>query len=223
MKQKNEHIILILCVYLCLSSTGVRAQKVTLFAGISKKTESFNIKDIRNSQVSQYDHIQYSSRKFFGSFNGYFEGRLQITKSVYSSVKSYFRYNHHFYKKLIKPQVLEQNLPAKRQFKMDFFLDAGKSFFFKKEVILFVALGVGLNNIHSGYNFTYNDTTAFGQPFNGTFKGNWLKCSPGLTLGLEWGKYFISTDVMFTKDPTFENLPSVNIGFTFARRLMAFK
>ena len=216
--------IWIFCTWGCLSSINSSCQKLFIFSGISKKTESFNIKNIRNSQAAADDNIQYNANKFFSSFNLYAEGRLSISSSVYTSIRTYFRYNHHYYKKLPQPGlVYEQNLPVKRQFKMDVFFDLGKQFFLNKRAIFFIGMGVGVNNINSGYDFTYIDTTYFGQPYDKNFRGNWLKASPSLTIGIAKGKYCFSTDVMFTKDPTFENLPSVNVGFAIFRRIVEIK
>jgi hypothetical protein len=202
---------------LCLSAC---AQPVHLYLGISKKTESFNIENIRNSQASPLDNIQINSSKLFSSANLYAEVRRNMANSFYLSGRTSFRYNHHYYKKLPKPGQVNQSIPEQRKFKMDAFVDIGKQFVLKKNFGLLLSIGLGCNNFVSKYDYTYNDTTEFGQPFNKNFKGNWTKFTPSLTLGVTKGKYFLSTDVMFTKDPTFENLTSVIVGFTLARRIM---
>jgi hypothetical protein len=198
------------------------AQNKTLFLGISKKTESFNIENIGNSQVSALDNIQYNQSKFFSSFNLYAEFRAELPKSFYTAIRGYMRYNHHYYTKLLKPGVATQDLPQKRKCKADIVVDMGRIFTLKKGFAFFVSLGIGVNNINSGYDFTYNDTTSFGQPFTKNFKGNWTKFTPSVVLGISKGKYQFSTDIMFTQDPNFQNLTSVITGFTLARRLATF-
>jgi hypothetical protein len=213
------HIRIIVMLWGLLSSLLSQGQRGQVYLGVSKKTESFNIENIRNSSGSSLDNIQYDANKFFGSWNLYGTYRVSMKRQFFLSAVALFRHNHHYYTKLKKVNTVVQNLPVKRKLKMDFSISLGKKVPVSKQTNLLFSVGVGCNNINSGYDYTYNDTTNLGQPFVKNFKGNWVKFTPKCAIGLERKKILFQLDTEFTKDPTFNNLTSIIVGATLAYRL----
>lgn len=216
----NKLLVLFILFILTVQSKA----QFKIYSGLAYSTESFNIENIENTNNSSYNHIQYDPYNYFSTINLYTVISKPINKTFSVNLDNYLRYNHHYYKRLQRNNGLEPHnqVPQVKKIKLDLIIGFTKNIEINKKKSFLFGMGLGYNNINSGYNYKYNDTFPNGSSYNLSFKGNWLHFTPNLNIGLNVNDYRIKLDAILTKDPTFSGLLSTSIYLSISKFILKF-
>jgi hypothetical protein len=144
------------------------------------------------------------------------------------SIVCYTRYNpNHYVEYPFIPSGLtslsyNENAKAKKRIKFDLFLDIEKKLRIRRnlEKYLTILAGLGLTNINSQANLTYqrNDNSG-GTPEPISYKGSYLHFGSRFSLGYQYKRLKCSLDAYVIEDPLKTDLTSLWLGATISYEL----